>query len=773
MSRRHRRSGAAGSTAEAPVPRRQVAPGKRTLTQRLPGPAPERGAGPERETPRSGDPVSPPHRMVGAGYGSPIPPVADLQAVEADPVQERAAAGVASGSGGPLAHKDQIQASFGRHDIGHVEAHVGGEAADAAADIGARAYATGNQVAFATQPDLHTAAHEAAHVVQQRGGVQLKDGVGRAGDAYEQHADAVADRVVAGQSAEGLLDQMAGGSARREPEGSGTSRARQQRAVQKRPGHGKDTGKAENESGGSPATAAKEDQAIATLQAAADIVQNKERRLIAAAPASARAALELLYKAAVGSSSQGSAQPRGQAQPSERLAWLDQSLHGLEAAMRIVYATGPENQEWFRSQLSSHVEKLRNEIRVDAARDRVDQATLLPGQSKVVEVPKGGLTDETAAEYGQALLPSIDKLIATYATLNEQVVRLGHHRFEHIFDEMKEGWDSGMLRMERNRFKDVGSIVTAQSALFLLKGILSAPHAWEHAKHAETVIGKIESYTHLVGVAIETVGGLATLSMAIGACVLKLDGQLQLATGLMGAAGHATLKLANVIAAVEFVHGIMQMANPKSSAEEKIEGAVQFGTSLSWLGGVVLEKAFDVTGATAVGGAVSTAIVAAYLYWQVLMASHVYVSSTIAVAGLRPRFEYMVEHSARIRGGADHLIKAGLLLEKESDPAERQALCAVVREATRDLNSTVDYFLDACLRGKQVSPNEPGENPHLRAAFAPLQALRGPVDEPQAALQKAHTVLGRIGQVLDDAGNYVRLSMGLDRVEHSANDEDE
>lgn len=58
--------------------------------------------------------------------------------------------------------------------------------------------------------DLHTAAHEAAHVVQQRGGVALKDGVGAPGDRYEQHADAVADRVVQGRSAEGLLDPLAG-----------------------------------------------------------------------------------------------------------------------------------------------------------------------------------------------------------------------------------------------------------------------------------------------------------------------------------------------------------------------------------------------------------------------------------------------------------------------------------------------------------------------------------------------------------------------------------
>jgi hypothetical protein len=46
--------------------------------------------------------------------------------------------------------------------------------------------------------------------VQQRGGVQLKGGVGQTGDAYEQHADQVADAVVRGESAEAVLDQHAG-----------------------------------------------------------------------------------------------------------------------------------------------------------------------------------------------------------------------------------------------------------------------------------------------------------------------------------------------------------------------------------------------------------------------------------------------------------------------------------------------------------------------------------------------------------------------------------
>jgi hypothetical protein len=117
--------------------------------------------------------------------------------------------GVASAAAA-LPHLDTIQRSFGTHDVSGVRAQVGGEAATASASIGAEAFATGNRVAFSGAPDLHTAAHEAAHVVQQRGGVQLKGGVGESGDVYERHADAVADAVVRGESAEPLLDQHAG-----------------------------------------------------------------------------------------------------------------------------------------------------------------------------------------------------------------------------------------------------------------------------------------------------------------------------------------------------------------------------------------------------------------------------------------------------------------------------------------------------------------------------------------------------------------------------------
>lgn len=99
---------------------------------------------------------------------------------------------------------DRIQTSFGRHDVSHVRAHLRGEAAEGAAAIDAAAFTIGHHIVFARSPSVVLAAHEAAHVVQQRSGRVLA-----AGDEHERHADAVARRVTAGQSSESLLDAYA------------------------------------------------------------------------------------------------------------------------------------------------------------------------------------------------------------------------------------------------------------------------------------------------------------------------------------------------------------------------------------------------------------------------------------------------------------------------------------------------------------------------------------------------------------------------------------
>ncbi len=160
---------------------------------------------------------------------------------ETEAVHQAAAHGIQSG-GGSMPHLGAIQQSFGTHDVSTIQAHTGSAAKEANEAMGAEAYATGNHVAFKGTPDLHTAAHEAAHVVQQRSGVSLDGGVGAVGDSYEQHADKVADAVVSGQSAEGILNEMSGGAS-----------DVQQKAVQKAPPGGSAPGRPHGAPGSSHA----------------------------------------------------------------------------------------------------------------------------------------------------------------------------------------------------------------------------------------------------------------------------------------------------------------------------------------------------------------------------------------------------------------------------------------------------------------------------------------------------------------------------------------
>jgi hypothetical protein len=127
-------------------------------------------------------------------------------------IHQTASQGV-QGRGQRIPYYQKIQAAFGKHDISHVQAYTGSQAQSASKAIGAEAYATGNRVAFANpNPSLHTVAHETAHVIQQQAGVQLKGGVGEAGDSYERQADQVADAVVKGSSAESLLNLNSNGA---------------------------------------------------------------------------------------------------------------------------------------------------------------------------------------------------------------------------------------------------------------------------------------------------------------------------------------------------------------------------------------------------------------------------------------------------------------------------------------------------------------------------------------------------------------------------------
>ena len=203
---------------------RWVAPGKRTMVERIYGGArPLVDAGAERVAGDAGHAAADPGlngpeagaRVDRAGWGSPLGGLgaaelggAGREGAGVDGVGDTmavAAAGTAVAEEViPFPHRGVIERAFGRGIP--VDAHAGPVASAACRVLGAEAYAAGGEVAFATgSPDLHTAAHEAAHVLQATAGVNRRAVDGGRGDPLEVHADRAADLVVRGESAAHLF----------------------------------------------------------------------------------------------------------------------------------------------------------------------------------------------------------------------------------------------------------------------------------------------------------------------------------------------------------------------------------------------------------------------------------------------------------------------------------------------------------------------------------------------------------------------------------------
>ncbi len=126
-------------------------------------------------------------------------------AADADVAVERAAS--SSGQALPGDLRSRFESSLGA-DLSNVRVHTGAESAQAASAVGARAYATGNDIHFAAgayDPQsafgVHLLAHEVAHTVQQRGAAPTRQHrleVSFGTDSAELEADRAADAMVSG-----------------------------------------------------------------------------------------------------------------------------------------------------------------------------------------------------------------------------------------------------------------------------------------------------------------------------------------------------------------------------------------------------------------------------------------------------------------------------------------------------------------------------------------------------------------------------------------------
>lgn len=102
-----------------------------------------------------------------------------------------------------LPHRTRMEQAFGR-PLGHVKAHVGPEASEASAALGAEAYAYGSEVAFdRANPPVETVAHEVAHVVQQSSRPGASGGEAGVAD-LEREADRASESAATGAAVTGM-----------------------------------------------------------------------------------------------------------------------------------------------------------------------------------------------------------------------------------------------------------------------------------------------------------------------------------------------------------------------------------------------------------------------------------------------------------------------------------------------------------------------------------------------------------------------------------------
>ena len=136
------------------------------------------------------------------------------------------AGGVAStGAPLPAAERAHFEAALGT-DLRQVRLHTTAAAAQAAGALEARAFTAGTDIYFqqgeyapGSAGGRRLLAHELVHVVQQRAGVQLANGIGQTGDPYEQQADSVADAISNGRRVRPLMRPAIGrADARKAPQ---------------------------------------------------------------------------------------------------------------------------------------------------------------------------------------------------------------------------------------------------------------------------------------------------------------------------------------------------------------------------------------------------------------------------------------------------------------------------------------------------------------------------------------------------------------------------
>jgi hypothetical protein len=389
-----------------------------------------------------------------------------------------------------------------------------------------------------------------------------------------------------------------------------------------------------------------------------------------------------------------------------------------------------------------HMAEIRTEVLLSEARDRIEHS-FSDDKKKTIEIP----TDSHPREQAEVLRARLQKLISAMHDIHEIGLKYGEPLIEDVAHHMEEGHPG------HGAGNTLGRLQELQAVLHLADGWLKlTDEEFQHElTHIKGVFHWVSTYAELVKAVIELGGGAVSLTATFAAGIARLSGDVALSASASSVARTIGMKLGDIVAAIEIVHGAAMLFDPNSTRAQRIEGGVEIGMGVGFLAG-------GGAGAMVVGGPYFLAKSAAYLYWQGAIG--------LNTGFLLPLYQYMQEQGGFIANNADALARAGMLGRDEKDPEKAAALAAEEQRLAIKLGGTIDSFLDRCRSsggsgqgwGKEFQHHYPGNWPILAEAFAPILDKRGARTGPQAATAAA-AVLDKISWCFINASDILIASV--------------
>jgi hypothetical protein len=506
-----------------------------------------------------------------------------------------------------------------------------------------------------------------------------------------------------------------------------------------------------------------------TARAAADVARNGSRRLIDSADARYMPALWELLAAKTG---EEDGRPVSDRRRLELLTAARTKLQPLIAALDAQ----PERKRWVDTELRPFLAALDQSLNLGIARERVRSAATgtLPDLPLQHERHVRADAEKLAEKIRE--LPELVKL------LNENAVRFNEHEIEHAAHAALQGKLPPEIAA---RWNGRASLVELGTFLMTIEPLLKLTdeEVQERLREWHGAFGGAANLAELVKYGVEMMGGTLGLTFAYAAAVARLSGDVKWATSAGASARMIGLGLADVVAGIEVLHGILVMLDPHATAEHKDEALKEIAVGGAWLGvkylgraaytriliaqGMSAEAAAEAAAAAVTTFAAAASLAALITYGELRFLARLYgrARTSIPLVFMHDAWETMSSAGTRIAGTGRELATAMLLGTAEAQGAQAGALRQVRDELTARLRDDVASFLEQCEPkpiGEGGYSARPGSYAALARRFAPLLPLRD-AKSLDAVAAAAVGVLDAIRTAFENAAEVEAEEAGLER----------